>query len=183
MRASLTAVSNEERTVGLLAVDGDNDSLATVLGTSLGGLEGNVAHGDEVVVVNVVKSLGPDPVAHDGALVLVVEVASASLALLDIVVVCSETLALEEGGSLGRRAGGKGHSGEGNGSDLHVEYEERYGIDSVLCLVVMRVGVWYLGNGSIPSRTGEIGTLYVPNILVSTHYNGNINCTGSLIVT
>lgn len=122
--ASLAAVSDEERTVGLLAVDSDNDSLAAVLGTSLGSLERKVAHGNKVVVVYIVESLRLDPVAHDAALVLVVEVASASLALLDIIVVCSEALALEKGSGLGRGAGGQSQSSEDKVCDLHVDAQE-----------------------------------------------------------
>lgn len=158
--ASLAAVSDEERAVGLLAVDGDNDSLAAVLGTSFGSLERKVAHGNQVVVVDIVESLGLDPVAHNGALVLVVEVATASLALLDVVVVCSETLTLEEGSGLGRRAGGESHSREGNGSYLHFEDKKSNKLGCALCLGVMRVEVWYLGNRSIPVKSwGNRGPL------------------------
>lgn len=94
--ATLTAVSDEEGLRGLLAVDCDNDLLSAVLGATLGSFEREVAHGDEVVAVDVVKSFGLDPVTHDGALVLVVEVAAAGLALLDVVVICCESFALEQ---------------------------------------------------------------------------------------
>lgn len=92
---ALAAITNEEWNVGLLAIDGNNDSLATVLGTTLGSLEGKVAHSNQVVGVDVVESLGLDPVAHDRALVLLAKVSTTGLGLLNIVVVGSKALALE----------------------------------------------------------------------------------------
>lgn len=121
MGATFTTVADEKGDIGLLAIDGDNDALAAVLGATLGSLEREVAHGDKVVGVDVVERLGLDPVAHDRAHVLVVEVGAAGLALLDVVVVCAKALAFEEG-LLSRSASGESESSEGTGSDLHIDH-------------------------------------------------------------
>ncbi len=118
--AALAAVADEEGNVGLDAVDGDDDSLAAVLGTAGRSLEGEVAHGDEVVGVDIVERLGGRPVAHDRAKVLVVEVGAAGLTLLDVVVVGGKALALEDGG-LGRGADSESESSEGTDGELHLD--------------------------------------------------------------
>lgn len=117
MCAALAPVADEEGNVGLDAIDGDDDALAAVLGAALGGLEGQVAHGDEVVGVDIVERLGRGPVAHDRTEVLVVEVGAAGLTLLNVVVVSAKALAFEDG-RLGRGASSKSESSEGTDGEL-----------------------------------------------------------------
>lgn len=139
MGAALAAIADKEGNVGLLAVDGDDDALTAVLLTAGSSLEGKVAHGDEVVGVDVVERLGRGPVAHDGTEILVVEVGAAGLTLLDVIVVGTETLALEEGIG-GGGTGGKGESSESAESELHGDYWEerevlmRFGFGMMSCV-------------------------------------------------
>lgn len=129
--AALAAVTDEEGDVGLLAVDSNNDTLAAVLGAAVGSLESSVGHGDKVVGVDVVEGAALDPRAHDRALVLVGEVGTAGLGLLDVVVVGTEALAREKGVG-GRGTAGKDQGREGSERVLHgvEEQVDKTGKDS-----------------------------------------------------
>lgn len=95
LSAALATITNEERKVRSLAIDGDDNLLSAVerrVGAKLG-----VVHGDDVVGVDVVKSQSSLLVAHDGTHVLVFEGCAAGVDLLDIVVVGTETSTTEDG--------------------------------------------------------------------------------------
>lgn len=92
---ALATVTDEEREVRSLAIDGDNDLLSAVEGRVRAKL--GVVHGDDVVGVDVVKSQSSLLVAHDGTHVLVLERCAASIDLLDIIIVSTETRAAEDG--------------------------------------------------------------------------------------
>lgn len=93
--AALATVTDEERKVRSLTIDGDDDLLSTVERRVRAKLR--VVHGDDVVGVDVVKGQCSLLVAHDGTQVLVLEGCAAGVDLLDIVVVGTEASTAEDG--------------------------------------------------------------------------------------
>jgi hypothetical protein len=95
LAAALASITNKERKVRSLTVDGDDNLLSAVEGRV--GAELGVVHGDDVVGVDVVEGQGCLLVAHDGAHVLVFEGCAAGADFFDVVVVGTETSTAEDG--------------------------------------------------------------------------------------
>lgn len=109
--ATLAAVTNKEREIRLDTVDGDDDTLSTVISQVAGNL--SVVHGNEVVAVDLIQRETSEKVALNEAEVLIGKAGAASFHLLDIIVVGSKSGAAVKHG-LGKGRCGKEADGSKN---------------------------------------------------------------------